>query len=382
MRNGRSRVAAVAAGALVVVGLGAGGATAADMVGSPEIRDNSVKARDIYRNSIRSSELAPDAVRRNHVMEGAIGWQNLRPVIVDRILASAEDGNNGSDGKSAYEIAVDHGFSGTEEEWLASLVGPMGEQGEKGDQGVPGEDGNALVPSFTVNGDGHLIAQWDDQEPVDVGRVTGVAGLSAYEIATRHGFEGTETEWLASLKGEQGERGPLGFSAYEVAKREGFTGTREAWLASLKGERGDVGPQGPKGADGVANLEADGPYPGAGIPPLQDHEGQGAQSTALWTNDGLQTSWVMCPEGKSAMGGGFSAGADDTRAAKESVQIVSSEPAQYRATKSGFEPVYEPIEGDAAGSFLPNAWVVQGFYTGEGDTVVRPWVTCVEVGTD
>jgi hypothetical protein len=373
MGIGRPRVAAVVAGALVVVGLGAGGAAAADMVGSPDIRDNSVKARDIYRNSIRSSELAPDAVRRNHVMEGAIGWHNLRPGIVDRILAGAD---GGSDGKSAYEIAVDRGFAGTEEEWLVSLVGP------KGDKGEPGQDGNAIVPEFTVDGDGHLIAQWGDQEPVDVGRVTGVAGLSAYEVATRHGFEGTEAQWLASLKGEQGERGPLGFSAYEVAKREGFSGTREEWLASLKGEQGGVGPQGPKGADGVANLEADGPYPGAGIPPLQDFEGQGAQSTALWANDGLQTSWVMCPEGKSAMGGGFSAGADDTRAAKEAVHIVSSEPAQYRATESRFGPVYEPIEGDAAGSFLPNAWVVQGYYTGEGDTVVRPWVTCAEVGTD
>ena len=27
------------------------------------------------------------------------------------------------DGKSAYEIALDHGFVGTEEEWLASLKG-------------------------------------------------------------------------------------------------------------------------------------------------------------------------------------------------------------------------------------------------------------------
>lgn len=29
-------------------------------------------------------------------------------------------------GKSAYEVAVINGFVGTEEEWLASLVGPMG----------------------------------------------------------------------------------------------------------------------------------------------------------------------------------------------------------------------------------------------------------------
>ena len=39
-------------------------------------------------------------------------------------------------GKSAYEIAQENGFSGTESQWLASLVGP------KGDKGDPCDDGN------------------------------------------------------------------------------------------------------------------------------------------------------------------------------------------------------------------------------------------------
>lgn len=29
----------------------------------------------------------------------------------------------GKDGKSAYEIAVEHGYTGTEEEWIGSLQG-------------------------------------------------------------------------------------------------------------------------------------------------------------------------------------------------------------------------------------------------------------------
>lgn len=41
-------------------------------------------------------------------------------------------------GKSAYEVAVINGFSGTEEEWLASLKGEPGKPGEKGEQGEPG----------------------------------------------------------------------------------------------------------------------------------------------------------------------------------------------------------------------------------------------------
>ena len=44
-------------------------------------------------------------------------------------------------GKSAYEIAVDDGYVGTEEEWLASLQGEDGEKGDKGDKGDPGEKG-------------------------------------------------------------------------------------------------------------------------------------------------------------------------------------------------------------------------------------------------
>ena len=32
-------------------------------------------------------------------------------------------------------------------------------------------------------------------------------GLSAYEIAVKNGFEGSESEWLDSLKGENGEKG-------------------------------------------------------------------------------------------------------------------------------------------------------------------------------
>lgn len=42
------------------------------------------------------------------------------------------DGTNGQDGKSAYEIAVDNGFVGTETEWLESLKGQDGQDGRDG----------------------------------------------------------------------------------------------------------------------------------------------------------------------------------------------------------------------------------------------------------
>lgn len=47
-------------------------------------------------------------------------------------------------GKSAYEIAVDNGFTGTETEWLESL------QGAKGQNGLDGKDGENFNEGYTV----------------------------------------------------------------------------------------------------------------------------------------------------------------------------------------------------------------------------------------
>jgi len=59
-------------------------------------------------------------------------------------------GEQGPPGESAYELAVEEGFSGTLDQWLDSLkgaqgvpgpAGPAGDQGPKGDKGDPGDPG-------------------------------------------------------------------------------------------------------------------------------------------------------------------------------------------------------------------------------------------------
>lgn len=55
----------------------------------------------------------------------------------------------GDPGDSAYQIAVEHGFVGTEEEWLQSLkgqTGATGATGPQGPQGEPGVSGGMLFP--------------------------------------------------------------------------------------------------------------------------------------------------------------------------------------------------------------------------------------------
>jgi len=59
--------------------------------------------------------------------------------------------------------------------------------------------------------------------------ITALNGLSAYEVAVKNGFEGTEEEWLASLKGEPGEKG-------------------------AQGDKGDRGAQGDPGANGEPGI--------------------------------------------------------------------------------------------------------------------------------
>lgn len=135
----------------------------------------------------------------------------------------------GKDGLSAYEVAVENGFDGTEEEWLISLKGQDGKNGIDGKDGQNGQDGTN--------------------------------GKTAYEIAVTNGFEGTEQEWLLSLKGEKGEQGIQGEKGIQGVKGDkGDTGERglqgekgepftyedftQEQLVSLKGEKGDKGDKG------------------------------------------------------------------------------------------------------------------------------------------
>jgi hypothetical protein len=121
----RSRVAAVSIGALVVVGLGAGGATAAGMIGSDEIRNNSIQQEDLGRNSVGASELRDNTVGPRYLTDGLL----------------AQIAKGGPAGESAYEVAVANGFDGTEQEWLTSLKGADGAPGDPGTPGTPGEPG-------------------------------------------------------------------------------------------------------------------------------------------------------------------------------------------------------------------------------------------------
>lgn len=58
-----------------------------------------------------------------------------------KLILNTGGGGAGSNGKSAYEIWLELGNEGSEEEFIASLKGPKGDTGAQGVQGAPGTPG-------------------------------------------------------------------------------------------------------------------------------------------------------------------------------------------------------------------------------------------------
>ena len=76
--------------------------------------------------------------------------------------------------------------------------------------------------------------------------------VSAYGVAVKNGFQGTEEEWLESLKGEKGDKGEAGEQGPKGEKGDpGAKGDPgEQGIQGEKGEKGDPGTAGKDGADG------------------------------------------------------------------------------------------------------------------------------------
>ena len=79
--------------------------------------------------------------------------------------------------------------------------------------------------------------------------MVGDNGKSAYEIAVAHGYKGTESEWLESLKGLQGPQGEPGLKGDPFTYAD-FTAEQ---LEALKGPKGDKSEDGRDGASATAD---------------------------------------------------------------------------------------------------------------------------------
>ena len=191
---------------------------------------------------------------------------------IREMIESIADGNGlrGEDGKSAYEIAKEFGFEGSEEEWLESLRGPQGEQGPQGPKGERGfsayqawkalpQNANGTVEEFIESLRGPMGPQGEKGEQGPQGEVGPMGPQGpAGEKGEAFKYEDFTPEQLEKLVGPQGPKGERGFSAYQAWKTlEGNEkGTVEEFIESLKGEQGPRGEKGEKGDKGEAGLSA------------------------------------------------------------------------------------------------------------------------------
>lgn len=268
--------------------------------------------------------------------------------VFDSALNEYADTGATAYGKTAYEYAVDHGYTGTEEDF-GKMLNEVPNAVKDAKQAVKDSkevlqnppkivDGNWYIYDYAKDtyqdsginavGDAFTIvktyssvqAMEDDYNNpevkagqfvmIDTGNVEneedsrlylkgdtewkfisdlsgaqGIQGLSAYQVAVQHGFEGTEDEWLISLKGEKGETGPKGDKGDTGEK--GATGERgpqglqgERGLQGVQGEKGEQGIQGPVGPKGEQGEQ--------GIQGIQGPQGEpGPQGPKGDTGSGL-----------------------------------------------------------------------------------------------
>lgn len=151
-------------------------------------------------------------------------------VTIDTMMPEA--GPMGPDGKSAYEVAVEQGFSGTPQEWLLSLVGATGNSGRG-------------VSSVSINSSRHLIVTYTDNSVEDAGLIT--VGLAA--VATSGSYNDlndkpsiptqVQSNWTQSDSGN-----------VEFIKNKPVLGTAafaqsSDFATSLQGSKADTALQGP-----------------------------------------------------------------------------------------------------------------------------------------
>lgn len=141
--------------------------------------------------------------------------------------------SSGADGKSAYQVALDYGFEGTEEEWLASLKG---------------KDGKSIERVYLKNGTGEdyhykcLFVETYNPETgmitagINLGRVEGAAGEDGDD-----GVDGINGASVDSVHLKTGEDGYL--HLYATTRPAYYPGTEvlptETDLGRVEGKRGE-----------------------------------------------------------------------------------------------------------------------------------------------
>ena len=194
--------------------------------------------------------------------------------VTEETSPSASVGEDLPRGKSAYEVAVENGFSGTETEWLASLKGATGAPGANGKDGengktpYVGDNGNWYIgaddsgkPSRGAKGepgqDG--VTPTFSIESVETGEPGTDADVTMTGDAPNHGLKFVIPR---GDKGDTGAAGADGKTPYVGDNGNWFVGSDDTGKPS-RGEKGEPGSPGARGEPGSPGARGEPGSPGA-----------------------------------------------------------------------------------------------------------------------
>lgn len=136
----------------------------------------------------------------------------------DRV--TAEQGRVTAENERERVFGLDHGTATDDHATAVS------------DHGIAGDDHLLAVADHGTAGDDHTIAAGDHV-------TAGEDHLASTSATSRANDAAAAAEHMVDI--HQGPPGDDGKSAYEIAVEEGFVGTEEQWVASLKGRDGNPG---------------------------------------------------------------------------------------------------------------------------------------------
>ena len=195
----------------------------------------------------------------------------------------------GYDGLSAYELAVNHGFMGSESEWLESLKGSDGVDGAKGEKGDKGDTGatGAKGDKGDTGATGEKGAKGDKGEKGDKGD-TGERGAKGEKGAK--GDKGDDGVGISNIA----KTSTVGIvDTYTITMTDGSTSQFDV-TKGAKGEKGDKGDKGDTGATGAKGAKGDTGDTGVGIADIAKTNTSGLIDTYTITlTDGTTKTFVV-----------------------------------------------------------------------------------------
>ena len=142
----------------------------------------------------------------------------------DMIDQQTTEGETAISRKNAFEAISKNGYSGTIEEWLASLVG----------ENYPGEADSA----YSVAVEKGYLGSYEEWMLTITGFSSTNQSTTAYEVVRNNGRIDSLTAWLNTLVEDPtclGHATDGSVTEYDRACQNGFQGTFIEWLVSLVG---------------------------------------------------------------------------------------------------------------------------------------------------